>query len=79
MAEGEDGTVDSYPLQKKGRWLLGWSEQCEVRLAQATCSKFHAAIYFSADMEAVLVDLNSSQGTRIVRGGQESKLEPLRP
>ena len=30
-------------------------------------------------MEAVLVDLNSSQGTRIIRAGQESKLEPLRP
>jgi hypothetical protein len=59
--------------------MLGWSEQCDVRLEQNFTTKFHAAIYFSSDMEAVLVDLNSSQGTRVLRAGSENKLEPLRP
>lgn len=59
--------------------MFGSAPQNDVRLEHASISKFHASIYFSTDMEIVLVDLNSTHGTVIQREGAEIKLESLRP
>jgi hypothetical protein len=54
-------------LLGKGSFLLGSADQNDFKFDHASISKFHASIYFSSDMEVLLVDLNSTHGTVVVR------------
>lgn len=66
-------------LANKNAFLLGNHDLNHFKLEHGSISKCHASIYFSEDMEVILVDLNSSNGTVILRGETEIKLESLRP
>lgn len=59
--------MDDMLLLGKGSFMLGSSDQNDFKFDHASISKFHASIYFSTDMEVVLVDLNSTHGTVVVR------------
>ena len=79
VVEKEGNEVDSLVLAGRNRFILGSRPSSDFRLEHGSISKFHAGLYFSSNMELVLVDLNSSHGTSIIRHEQEIKLEPLRP
>lgn len=64
--------------KKKNYYLFGSLKTSDFPLEHPTISRYHACIFFSNDLEVMLVDLNSSQGTALKRKGQEKVvLEPL--
>ena len=74
IVEKEGDEVDNLLLIKKNAFFLGGHELNDFRFEHGSISKSHACIYFSSDMEVILVDLNSTHGSVIVRGGVETKL-----
>lgn len=60
-------------------FFFGSHNSNDFRLDHGSLSKFHACIYFSSNMEVILVDLNSTNGTIIRRGNLDIKLSPLFP
>lgn len=66
--------MDNILLLGKNSFLFGSADQNDFKFEHASISKFHASIYFSSDMEVVLVDLNSTHGTVIARAETEIKL-----
>lgn len=63
----EDQKDENYIFDEKNRFIIGNHEKCDIKLKHKSISKFHSALYFSTNMELVLVDLNSTNGTKILR------------
>jgi pSer/pThr/pTyr-binding forkhead associated (FHA) protein len=75
----EDKPIDKLYLEKKNKFFLGSHQSNDFKLDHPSISKTHACIYFSPDLNLMLVDLGSSNGTTLTREGQPFKLEPLKP
>jgi len=56
-------------MNNKNFYLFGSNNTNDCQIEHGSVGKQHAAIYFSQDMETILVDLNTTHGTRIIRGG----------
>lgn len=79
VVQKEDKNIDKLFLEKRNCFLFGSEAKNSFRLEHPSISKFHAGIYFSTDLEVVLVDLNSTHGTKVVRDGKSIALEALKP
>ena len=68
IVEKTDGQADTLLLHNKNFFLIGRAQSNDLSIDHPSVGKNHAVIYFSADMEIVLVDLHSLNGTKLVRG-----------
>jgi hypothetical protein len=65
----DEKAIDKLFLEKKGKFFFGSHKYNEYKLDHNSISKTHACIYFAPHLALMLVDLNSSNGTTITRGG----------
>ena len=63
VVEKEGDEVDSLVLAGRNRFILGNHPSADFKLEHGSISKFHAGLYFSSDMELILVDLNPTHDT----------------
>lgn len=65
----DEKPIDKLFLEKKSKFFLGNHQTNEFRLEHPSISKMHACIYFGTDLNIMLVDLGSSNGTFLLREG----------
>lgn len=70
----EEKPIDKLFLEKKSKFFFGSQQGNDFKLDHPSISKMHACIYFSTDLNLMLVDLGSSNGTTLLREGQTFKL-----
>lgn len=75
----DDKPIDKLFLEKKNKFFFGSQQFNEFKLEHQSISKTHACIFFGHGLNVMLVDLGSSNGTTVTRGGETLKLEPLKP
>ncbi len=55
--------IDKLFLEKKNNYIFGKIKSCDFELENPTISRYHSCIYFSSEIEVILIDLNSTHGT----------------
>ena len=73
LVEKAGKKIDKLFLESNSYYLFGKAKTCEFILENPTISRYHSCIYFSHEMEVILIDLNSTHGTFL----NKDKLEPL--
>ncbi len=58
-----DDRARTIPLPESGEYVIGRSEECEIRVDDPSVSRNHARLHFGAELR--IQDLGSSNGTRI--------------
>lgn len=71
--------VDKLFFEKKNYFILGSTKSIDFTLENPTISRFHACIFFSTDVEMMIVDLNSTHGSFLTRDKKKVQLETLIP
>jgi predicted component of type VI protein secretion system len=56
------------------RFTIGRDRQCDVPVADESVSRRHAEIWLADDGALTMADLQSSNGTRLIRNGKSSIL-----
>jgi pSer/pThr/pTyr-binding forkhead associated (FHA) protein len=56
------------------RFTIGRDRQCDVPVADESVSRRHAEIWLADDGALMIADLQSSNGTRLIRNGKSSIL-----
>ncbi len=56
------------------RFTIGRDRQCDVPVADESVSRRHAEIWLAGDGALMMADLQSSNGTKLIRNGKSSIL-----
>ena len=75
LVEKAGKKIDKLSLQNKSYYTFGKTKGCDFLLQNPTISRFHSCIYFSSEMEVILIDLNSTHGTILNKDRLESLVE----
>lgn len=78
----EANTIDKIFADKgKPYYLFGSLKTVDFPLENPTISRNHACLAFTADLEVVIIDLNSTHGTFVKKPSQDKyqQLHPLVP
>lgn len=63
----EDKPIDKLFLEHKSKFFFGNQQTNDFKLDHPSISKIHACIYYGPELNLMLVDLGSSNGTSITR------------